>query len=56
MKLSRSLVIGAALAMCTTTAALSQNLRGAGGASQAHPSTTCMNASPPIWKKRAGAT
>lgn len=39
MKLSRSLMIGAALAMCTTTAAMSQNLRGAGGASQAHPST-----------------
>ena len=39
MKLSRSLVIGAALALCTTSMAAAQNLRGAGGASPAHPST-----------------
>ena len=39
MTLSKTLMISAAVALCTTAAATAQNLRGAGGASPAHPST-----------------
>ncbi len=39
MTLSKTLTISAAVALCTSTAATAQNLRGAGGASPAHPST-----------------
>ncbi|MCH8465244.1 MAG: TRAP transporter substrate-binding protein DctP [Roseinatronobacter sp.] len=39
MKLTRTLLLGASVAMCMATAATAQNLRGAGGASPSHPST-----------------
>jgi TRAP-type transport system periplasmic protein len=39
MTLSRTLILGAALAISTATVATAQNLRGAGGASPNHPST-----------------
>lgn len=39
MKLSRTLMLGAVAAVCMSSAASAQVLRGAGGASPAHPST-----------------
>lgn len=39
MKLTQTLMMGAAFAVAATSAAQAQNLRGAPGASQAHPST-----------------
>ena len=39
MKLTYTFMLGAAAALCTTTAASALDLRGAGGASPAHPST-----------------
>ncbi|MFN7003923.1 MAG: TRAP transporter substrate-binding protein DctP, partial [Roseinatronobacter sp.] len=39
MKLSRTLLLGAVAAMCMSSVATAQTLRGAGGASPAHPST-----------------
>ncbi len=39
MKLTYTFMLGAAAALCTATAASALDLRGAGGASPAHPST-----------------
>lgn len=56
MKLSKSLMLGAVAAMCISSTATAQDLRGAGGASPAHPSTYMYDRFAEYLEEESGGT